>query len=223
MWDHFTKFPTEPGRVICNHCTVKIKTSGNTSNLHNHLRVHNIDVEKIKQKSRTSTEEAPSQAFTGAPTQGEPRQKRARADLNDVSRQNRITTLLITWLCVQALPFSTVDCKSFKNLIAALDPNYVLPNRNKVSDELVPELHLKVSSYINGMMEKVSDITLTTDSWTTKKPETVLALTGHFIDQNLTMRYTIYFYALIFSTVNYFIILTTYLVLQFGNYRNEET
>ena len=181
MWDHFTKISTEPGRVICNHCTVKIKTSGNTSNLHTHLRVHNIEIEKINQKSRSATEEAPSQASTGAPTQGKPRQKRARVDVNDVSRQNRITTLLITWLCVQALPFSTVDCpKSFKKLIAALDPYYVLPNRNKVSDELVPELHRKVSFYTNGMMDKVGDITLTTDSWTTKKPETVMALTCHF-------------------------------------------
>ena len=41
------------------------------------------------------------------------------------------------------------------------------------------------------MMEKVTGITLTTDTWTTKKSETVMVLTGYFIDSKLTMRYNI--------------------------------
>lgn len=45
IWKHFTKLNNS--LALCNICRKTLKTSGNTSNLHNHLKTHGKTKKKI--------------------------------------------------------------------------------------------------------------------------------------------------------------------------------
>ncbi|XP_027838277.2 E3 SUMO-protein ligase ZBED1-like [Aphis gossypii] len=84
-------------------------------------------------------------------------------------------------------PFSIVEDKEFVKLLKMLNPGYDLPSRKSLSTSLLSilynETYDKVKSDIVGNGHFVS---ITTDSWTSKKNEGYIAATAHFIDNNCT-------------------------------------
>ena len=101
-------------------------------------------------------------------------------------RQKSLTTSLVTKLIVQcALPISLVDHSAFRSFLADLDPKFTPPVRQTVTYSILPQLYQSQQSKLTAILEKCTDISLTTDIWTDRRMHSFLGVTAHaFIDGN---------------------------------------
>jgi len=123
VWEHITKLSTS--KVKCNICSkeLALSKSGSTSTLHHHLRamhpsIHGVGTEvKITQPSL--------EAFGVSAT-------RPCSD----SRQEKITSLLVSCIVDNMLPLSLVEDEAFRELITYLEQQNKIPCRVTVCARL---------------------------------------------------------------------------------------
>lgn len=80
-------------------------------------------------------------------------------------------------------PFSLVEDVEFKKFVNMLNPNYALPSRKTISSLLsikYNQIYDQIKANLNRNVEFVS---LTTDTWTSLRNESYMAVTVHFIDE----------------------------------------
>lgn len=85
------------------------------------------------------------------------------------------------------LPFSIVDGRAFRELMALIAPNYEVPCRTTISRTFMPRKYEEVRAKVRRQLDGVEAITLTTDLWTSRTTKAYIAVTGHFISQEWTM------------------------------------
>lgn len=84
--------------------------------------------------------------------------------------------------------FSLEEDEEFRIFSNMLNPNYTFPSRNTVSNSIIPRLYESTNSKIKLLIDKANAICLTTDCWTSVNNENFMAITGHFIDENMTLQ-----------------------------------
>jgi len=95
-------------------------------------------------------------------------------------RQKSITSSLISNLIVSCgLPVSIVDHPSFRAFLADLDPKYVPPVRQTVTNSLLPQLLQAQQAKLTTLLQQSSDVSLTTDIWTDRRMHSFLGVTAH--------------------------------------------
>ena len=131
IYQHFDK-PVD-GRATCKHCQRSISCYGqSSSNLHKHLAVHKIVLEKMRRVRKNA--EQPTLQVT----------KTRRSTTMTKTEQESCDFLLVCLLCRDYLPFQIVESPRFKAFVFSLNPRYRLPTRAAVSSEMVPALASRI-------------------------------------------------------------------------------
>jgi hypothetical protein len=86
-------------------------------------------------------------------------------------------------------PFSMVEDDGFIELIAHLQPRYMLPSRRYFSDTMLPQVYDNIKALVESELSEPDGkyVSFTSDIWTSSKSkETFISLSGHWIKQNFT-------------------------------------
>lgn len=98
------------------------------------------------------------------------------------SEKAQIDKYLLKLITTDLQPFSVVENKGFKDYTHALNPNYELPHRKKLSNQL---LLAEYENQLQATKQMINDfcnlICLTADCWTSRTLVPYIAITGHFI------------------------------------------
>jgi len=78
-------------------------------------------------------------------------------------------------------PFSIVEDRGFREYVAHLDPSCQLPRRRTLTRELLLRLYDDVKEEVETVLSGVENVSLTTDSWTSRSTENYIAVTAHYI------------------------------------------
>lgn len=94
----------------------------------------------------------------------------------------QIDKCLLKLITTDLQPFSVVENKGFKEYTHALNPNYELPHRKKLSNQLLlAEYENQLQATKQMINDFCSSICLTADCWTSRTLVPYIAITGHFI------------------------------------------
>ena len=102
------------------------------------------------------------------------------------AKVERLHTLLAQLICKEALPFKLVDSPAFHAFVRELDPRYVLPTRQTLSDKLVPDLQHKLRTDAQSQLQQSASHALTTDMWTSVNQQAVMGVTAHLLTEDFT-------------------------------------
>ena len=151
VWESFTVSERDPSKAICHICDAKISRGRdpkhfNTTALHNHLSVH-----LIKKNPSGSDTSSASSSRSRTPSQGTGVQVGASPIVAAFAakqplpanhpRAKEITKLIGKMICTDLEPYSVVEKKGFKSLVAFLEPKYHVPSRHHFSRTVVPQLY----------------------------------------------------------------------------------
>jgi len=90
-------------------------------------------------------------------------------------------------IVVDFQPLSIVEDQGFREFVSGLDPSFVIPSRHMLSRELLPSRYQEAVVKIKDTLNKVSAVTLTTDSWTSITTTNYLAVTAHYITEQFEL------------------------------------
>lgn len=182
VWSYFTK-SSDKKIAKCCKCKKKYKTSGNTSNLKDHLkRMHpeiNSNTSESCDDCDEDNEDSPSVSSHLIATYF----KKQNVYDRDSNHKNQIDKALLLMICKDFQPFSIVKM-DFKNLVKILDPRYELPSRTTLRDSLLKQKYEICKNKLFALIQDVSHVSLTSDLWTSRANESFLTVTCHFIDKD---------------------------------------
>ena len=75
-----------------------------------------------------------------------------------------------------------VECRYFRDFLNTGMPGYIIPNRQRMSRDIVPKLYKDVVDKIRIDLLKATEVCLTSDGWTSRAHNHYVAVTAHFID-----------------------------------------
>lgn len=216
LWHHFEKDGTS-FKAVCNICKDILSYKSSSANLKSHLRrkhpsvylsVFETDDQSDHSSHPSSHSSQPQQEIRHDASQPEPvpgtsssnvlpppppakRQKIMDAYINkkiSVEQKKQIDSDLLD-LCIDSFqPFSIVEERAFKKFCRWI-PGYKLPTRKTLSGSLLQECYNKMEQSIKAQVaEEVETICITTDLWTSRVTESYIAVTGHYITQELEFK-----------------------------------
>ncbi|XP_015373777.1 PREDICTED: zinc finger BED domain-containing protein 1-like [Diuraphis noxia] len=86
------------------------------------------------------------------------------------------------WMFTDMEPYNSVERKGFKHLLSVLCPNFELPSRKYFSDHKIPQMYEIVRNCLKEKLKQVSNISLTTDYWTSVNGYPFIGLAAHTIN-----------------------------------------
>lgn len=69
-----------------------------------------------------------------------------------------------------------------------LNPGYILPSRDLVSNSLIPRLYESTKDVVLEQIKKAVAVCLTTDCWTSVNNTSFMAVTAHFLNENMEFK-----------------------------------
>ncbi|GFR76802.1 zinc finger BED domain-containing protein 1 [Elysia marginata] len=106
----------------------------------------------------------------------------------DSPRQKALDEMLAEMICFDMQPFSIVEERGFRTFIQALDPRYEIPGRKKITQVIIPRLYKREEEAVKKELENTEHVALTTDEWTSRTTKGYMAVTAHFINNNMTLQ-----------------------------------
>lgn len=109
-------------------------------------------------------------------------------DIND-RRSKAINEKVMKMMALDNQPFSMVEDDGFIQLIAHLQPRYMLPSRRYFSDTMLPQVYDNIKALVESELSEPDGkyVSFASDIWTcSKSKETFISLSGHWIKQNFT-------------------------------------
>jgi len=100
------------------------------------------------------------------------------------TKRQSLDQQLIKVIVKEYQPFTVVEDPEFRKFVHMLNPGYDLPSRKSVSlllSNMYNQVYDEIKASLNSNVEFVL---LTTDTWTSLKNESYMAVTVHFIDEN---------------------------------------
>lgn len=119
-----------------------------------------------------------------------PISKRSRQlKLNGSTRGNELTEdekisidkSLIKMIVNDYQPLSLVKNTSFLEFTKKLQPLYKPPSRKTLTTKLISDEYNKIVATLKSMLENISDLSITTDMWTSDSNRAYITVTSHFI------------------------------------------
>lgn len=81
-------------------------------------------------------------------------------------------------------PFRIVEDRGFRELIAYAFPHYTIPTRKFFANNMLPAMFEKAKADLKEHVSKhVKSVCVTVDIWTSRANDSLLAVTGHFIEE----------------------------------------
>lgn len=184
-WKFFQK-SSDNSSVRCSLCKQTIVFHKSTTTLMHHLRVkHGEELKKAKEeKQRESIPILPKPGPSMIqPTVKETIENKTPYDQKSVHRQD-LDRLVLQMIVEDMQPFSIVEDKGFKKFVKALDARYELPSRTKLAETMLPRIYAEERTKLSNDLKETTSISLTTDIWTSRKTESYLTITAHYINSN---------------------------------------
>ncbi|XP_071056886.1 E3 SUMO-protein ligase ZBED1-like [Onthophagus taurus] len=198
VWDHFVR----RGDIsMCSECKREFKFFGNTTNLSEHLKRKHpaLLLQKSKPSQDTSCEEIrgtlPSTSTTETSSQHSiihpPPSKRKRqvalygkTQTYSISEneQTEIDQSLVEMIVSDFQPLSIVENKGFMKYTNKLNGHYDLPSRKKITTSLILNIYTATLSKVKNELNLSSNLSTTTDIWTSSSTKAFLAVTAHYIN-----------------------------------------
>lgn len=197
IWLHFTDTGDE--KPECRICKAKISIkAGSTTNLHRHLRnTHSILQERepsrrqscksikpgkvlcLKPSSSTVSNVLPETAAIAHSSTGQTKTSTKKMTSH---KWKNVDEELAKMIARDFQPVSIVEDKGFKAFVHALNPMYVPPSRQTLSQTIIPRLYNTEHALWQDKVKKASAVCLTTDCWTSRTRCSNMSLTCHFIE-----------------------------------------
>lgn len=92
-----------------------------------------------------------------------------------------INKSLIKMIVLDYQPLSLVENVGFLEYTKKLQPLYSVPSRKQLTTKLLPQEYNIIHSKLKYMLEKISDLSITTDMWTSDCNKSYITVTCHFI------------------------------------------
>ncbi|XP_017480716.1 PREDICTED: zinc finger BED domain-containing protein 1-like [Rhagoletis zephyria] len=171
VWKYFTH---SNGKKIakCRSCGKEYRTSGNTSNMFDHLKRAHPNL-----RGKPSCSKKINQYFT----------RDAKYDNNSEHKKN-IDDALIWMIAADIQPFRIVEDSGFRKFVECLDPRYVLPSRTSLQNLLLKNTYNDVKKKLQVILNGTQYCAITTDCWTSRANENYLTVTCHFITDNCKLQ-----------------------------------
>lgn len=177
-WQFFEK---EGGKVKCTLCQKTFTYTSNTTNMLKHIDRMHAAASKAAKESQPQPPEPKMPKLTQASIgdtmfNGVPYTK-------DSMRKKTIDKLVVEMIALDIQPLSVVEDSGFRRLLKYMDSRYELPSRKHITRVLLPERCKTERERVHAELQMISDISVTTDIWTSKATEGYLTITAHFLSQ----------------------------------------
>lgn len=188
MWKYF-KRSGDKQVAKCLTCGKEYKTSGNTSNLHDHLRRFHPGLEIKNPDSSTpavcaeGNDPAASSCKSNMISIASHFKSTVLYDSNS-KRKAEIDKALIEMIVKDVQPYNIVDNEGFVQYTQVLDPNYKLPSKTHLRDVLIYNYFKATTEKLSVILENIPDIAITCDLWTSSANACFLTVTSHFVHHN---------------------------------------
>jgi len=212
VWKFFRIDDVDDAFAKCNICSKELtrgqKNKGpksySTAPLHNHLKQwHKADYEAAYAEA---DEEKTNR--TDDPVSLTPKERKLKEmsavqvtlhgcfqtkkiwDNND-SRSQAITKKIVKMIAADNQPFSIVEDQGFIELMAHLEPRYLIPSRKYFTQEALPKFYTNGRSSIAEEINEAKFLSFTSDLWTCPHShESFISLTGHWLDNDFNWKST---------------------------------
>lgn len=193
VWNYFAK-SDDKKHAKCLTCGKEYKTSGNTSNLRDHLKRFHPNVKS----GDSDVEKAVEDEFNNSKCASTSRQsstrsvasyfKRAVEYDKTSKRKQDIDCALAKMVAEDYQPLNVVENKGFKHLVRVLDPRYVMPSAKTLKNVFVKNRYDLAEQKLKAILSDVRHVSITCDGWTSMANENYITVTCHFVDDNFVLR-----------------------------------
>ncbi|CAF1130762.1 unnamed protein product, partial [Brachionus calyciflorus] len=113
-------------------------------------------------------------------------QENSNIVLSNYSKKKQIAlnNKLIDFIVGNNLPISIVKSEEFKVLFKEACPSYILPCRQTITQNLIPEKYECIKQKLSLELRDLRFVSLTTDCWTSNSNNPYLCVTVHFVNSN---------------------------------------
>ena len=87
-------------------------------------------------------------------------------------------------ICKDMQPVHIVEDKGFQQFVSYLQPNYKLPTREVLRNDLIPKLYTHVCTATKTKLSALTSMGLTTDHWTSRSNDPYMAITAHGLTED---------------------------------------
>ena len=212
VWKFFRLDDVDDAFAKCNICSKELKRgqknkgpkSYSTAPLHNHLkRWHKADYEAAYAEADEEKTNRTDDPVSLTPKERKLKEMSAMQvtlhgcfqtkkiwDIND-SHSQAITKKIVKMIAADNQPFSIVEDQGFIELMAHLEPRYLIPSRKYFTQEALPKFYTNVRSSIAEEINEAKFLSFTSDLWTCPHShESFISLTGHWLDNDFNWKST---------------------------------
>ena len=98
----------------------------------------------------------------------------------DSTKRKMIDDAVLKMIVTDLQPLSVVEDGGLNNLVSILDSRYQLPSRATITRRL-PELYAEVKAKLYKQLAATSNVSFTTDIWTSRQTKSYCCITAHYI------------------------------------------
>lgn len=198
VWKYF-KRSSDRKLAKCLTCQKEYRTSGNTSNLSDHLKRFHPSLDRYDYNEYESTahnETESSSSVTSATASFSVRSSMSispyfkRAVFYDSSSQRKkdLDKALLEMIVLDMQPFSIVKDRGFRKFISLLDPRYELPSAYTLCHKMLEESYTEVCTQLKIELSQIEYVAITFDAWTSVATESYVTVTCHFVDKDFCLK-----------------------------------
>ncbi|KAI2662058.1 E3 SUMO-protein ligase ZBED1 [Labeo rohita] len=176
--------PRDTSEVVCRICGQVIRAKdAQTTNLHDHLRVHHpAEYSSLPVSSSRTTEPRRNQPTVSEVFAKITKYKRER------ERWKQCTDAVTRYLAKEMVSFNTVEKSTFKAMLQTFDKQYELPGRKYFSKTAVPKMYNDIRANILAELDDVEYLALTTDMWSSCNMMPYMSVTAHYVSKEWTLK-----------------------------------
>jgi hypothetical protein len=104
-----------------------------------------------------------------------------------IEKNKQLDNQLVHMIAREYHPFSLVEDAEFRRFVQMLCPGYQVCSRKMLTNSLIPILHQTTVMKVKATLDVATAVCLTADRWTTVNNNSLLAITGHFLDEETNM------------------------------------
>ena len=209
IWQFFTVEDQADEVAKCKLCLKGIRRGKvgclpkhfSTTPLHKHMKsMHATEYGKAQEKAQ---QEEQSRKEEGVDTGPSPKQRKLAAmtqnqmtleesfsqkkywDIND-HRSVAIHQKVMNMMAMDNQPFSITEDQGFIELLAHVQPKYMIPSRRYFSNVLLPKTYNKMKAHMSAQLDEAHApyVSFTSDIWTSQHSiESFISLSAHWVDE----------------------------------------
>ena len=159
VWQYFN---IEGDGIVCQQCGKSYKRNTSTYS----LRYHLVKTHHISSNHSASTSAVSSDSF----------------------RSEKADELLAVYLCKNALGPDTVLQTSFAELMAFLEPKWVVSTPHGLQDHVFPALRAKITEHLRHTLSDVKYMSLSLETWVAMSDSRFVAVSVHGINHSFEFK-----------------------------------